>query len=61
MSKKINVNSKNSKIISGNLFITGLKMSSLNGQLRDFIIKGNTSEYPGMGKLYQYDGPYSRS
>ena len=61
MSQKINVNATNSKMIAGKLFITGLKMGQLNNALSDFIVKGNTTEYPGMGKMYQYDGPYSRS
>ncbi len=61
MSQKINVNATNSKMIGGKLFITGLKMSQLSNTLSDFIVKGNTTEYPGMGKMYQYDGPYSRS
>ena len=58
---KINVNATNSKMIDGKLFITGLKMNALSNQLSDFIVKGNTTEYPGMGKLYQYDGPFSRA
>ena len=61
MSKKINVNAQNSKMIAGNLFITGLKMSQLNKSLKDFIVGGSTIEYPGLGKLYQYDGPFSRA
>ena len=61
MSQKINVNATNSKMIDGKLFITGLKMNQLNNALSDFIVKGNTIEYPGLGKMYQYDGPYSRA
>ena len=61
MSKKINVNPTNSKMIAGKLFITGLKMSQLNKSLKDFIVGGNTIEYPGLGKMYQYDGPFSRA
>tara|TARA_R110000772_G_scaffold146464_1_gene256648 strand:+ start:218 stop:400 length:183 start_codon:yes stop_codon:yes gene_type:complete len=60
MSKKINVNATNSKMVDGKLFITGLKMSQLKA-LSDFIIKGNTIEYLGLGKMYQYDGPFSRA
>tara|TARA_R110000772_G_scaffold219483_1_gene330026 strand:- start:4 stop:186 length:183 start_codon:yes stop_codon:yes gene_type:complete len=58
---KINVNATNSKMIDGKLFITGLKMNALSNQLSDFIAKGNTTTYPGMGKLYQYDGPFNRA
>ena len=59
--RKINVNATNSKMIDGKLFITGLKMNGLKAQLSEFIVRGNTTEYPGLGKLYQYDGPYSRA
>ena len=61
MSKKINVNATNSKMIAGNLFITGLKMNALSSALSDFIVGGNTVVHPTLGKLYQYDGPYSRA
>lgn len=60
MSKKINVNAKNSKMIAGNLFITALKMSQLKA-LSEFIVKGSTVVHPVLGKLYQYDGPFSRA
>ena len=58
---KINVNATNSKEIDGKLFITGLKMTALSNVLSGFIVRGNTIEYPGLGKMYQYDGPYSRA
>jgi len=61
MSKKINVNATNSKMIDGKLFITGLKMNALSNVLSEFIIRGNTIVHPTLGKLYQYDGPYSRA
>ena len=61
MSNKINVNATNSKMIDGKLFITGLKMNKLGNALTEFIVRGNTTEYPGLGKMYQYDGPFSRA
>jgi len=61
MSKKINVNATNSKMITGRLFITGLKMSQLKNGLSEFIVRGNTVVHPVLGKLYQYDGPFSRA
>ena len=61
MSTKINVNATNSKMITGKLFITGLKMSQLNKSLADFIVRGNTIVHPSLGKMYQYDGPFSRA
>jgi hypothetical protein len=60
MSKKINVNATNSKMITGKLFITGLKMSQLKS-LAEFIIPGSTVAHPTMGLLYEYDGPFSRA
>ena len=58
--KKINVNATNSKMIDGNLFITGLKMSQLKA-LGEFIVGGNTVVHPVLGMMYQYDGPFSRA
>jgi len=60
MSKKINVNPKNSKMINGKLFITGLKYAQLSPSLGEFIVDGSTIEHPTLGKMYQYDGPFSR-
>ena len=60
MSKKINVNASNSKMITGKLFITGLKMSQLKA-LSEYIIPGSTVAHPTMGMLYEYDGPFSRA
>ena len=60
MSKKINVNTTNSKVITGKLFITGLKMSQLKS-LAEYIIPGSTVAHPTMGLLYVYDGPFSRA
>ena len=60
MSKKINVNTTNSKVITGKLFIPGLKMSQLKS-LAEYIIPGSTVAHPTMGLLYEYDGPFSRA
>jgi hypothetical protein len=61
MAKKINVNSKNSKMFNGRLFITGLKMVGLGKLLRDCVKYGSTVKHPVLGMLYEFDGPYSRS
>jgi len=58
---KINVNTTNSKVIDGKLFITGLKMSQLNKTLSEFIVRGNTITHPTLGQMYEYDGPFSRA
>jgi len=60
MTKKINVNATNSKIVDGKLFITELKMNNLSEALEEFIVRGNSVHFPVLGKLYQYEGPYSR-
>ena len=61
MSKKINVNVENSKVIGGKLFITGLKMSRLTNKLSEFIVKGSTVHHPILKDMYEYDGPFSRA
>ena len=58
---RINVNMKNSKVVDGRLFITGLKMSALGKLLRDCVKYGSTIKHPVLGMLYEFDGPYSRS
>lgn len=58
---RINVNTNNSKVIGGKLFITGLKASQLNVKLDECIVKGSTVQHPTMGMLYEYDGPFSRA
>ena len=61
MSKKINVNATNSKVIGGKLFITGLKMSKLSNQLAQFIVSGSKVQHPVLGTMYEYNGPFSRA
>ena len=58
---RINVNTTNSKVIGGKLFITGLKMSQLKAKLADCIVKGSTVQHPTMGMMYEYDGPFARA
>ena len=59
--KRINVNTSNSLLIEGRLFITGLKVSRLTDSLKEFIIPGSTINYPSLGLMYEYNGPYSRA
>jgi len=58
---KINVNTRNSKLVNGRLFITGLKMAQLSLALAEYIVRNSTITYPGYGVMYEYNGPYSRS
>jgi hypothetical protein len=58
---KIKVNSSNSIVIDGKLFITGLKMSKIKESLKDlYIIRGSTIKHPTFGVMYEYNGGYSR-
>ena len=59
--KRINVNTSNSLLIEGRLFITGLKMNALSPSFKDMIISGNTIVHPSLGTLYEFNGPYSRA
>jgi len=58
---RINVTTSNSKMITGKLFITGLKMSKLSNKLKEAIVQGSTVKHPTMGLLYEYVGAYSRA
>ena len=59
---KIRVNTTNSKLMNGKLFITLLKavLISKSKVLAELIEYDNNLVYPGMGKLVEYSGPYSR-
>ena len=59
---KIRVNTTNSKVMNGKLFITLLKavLISKSKVLAELIEYDNNLVYPGMGKLVEYSGPYSR-
>jgi len=60
--KKIRVNSTNSKVLNGRLFITELKavLISKSKVLAELIEYGNSIVFPGIGKLVEYKGAYSR-
>ena len=63
MEKKIRVSTKNSKVLAGVLYITGLKavlISKTSKVLAALIEYDNHLIYPGMGKLVEYNGPYIR-
>ena len=62
MTKKIRVNSNNSKVLNGRLFITELKalLVSKSKVLSNLIEYGNSIVYPGIGKLVEYKGAYIR-
>ena len=62
MSKKIRVNTTNSKVLAGKLFITELKaiLISKSKVLAELVEYDNNIMYPGIGKLVEYNGPYIR-
>ena len=59
---QIRVNKTNSKIVNGKLFIEKNKAYKLKPkQFEECISMENKITYPGIGEMYQYEGPYSRS
>ena len=59
---KIRVNTTNSKVLVGTLFITLLKavLLSKSKVLAELIEYDNNLVFPGLGKLVEYNGPYIR-
>ena len=59
---KIRVNTTNSKVLAGKLFITELKaiLISKSKVLAELVEYDNNIMYPGIGKLVEYNGPYIR-
>ena len=61
MSKKIRVNTTNSKVLNGKLFISLLKAQQITSKvLKELIYYDNNMIYPGLGKLVEYNGPFIR-
>ena len=61
MSKKIRVNTTNSKVLNGKLFISLLKAQQITSKvLKELICYDNNMMYPGLGKLVEYNGPFIR-
>ena len=60
---KIRVNSENSKVFAGKLFITLLKavLVSKSKVLAELIEYDNNLIHPTLGKLVEYSGPYNRT
>ena len=59
---KIRVNTTNSKVLNGRLFKTELKalLVSKSKVLAELIEYDNNLVFPGLGKLVEYKGAYSR-
>ena len=61
MNKKIRVNTGNSKVMNGRLFISLLKAQQITSKvLKELICYDNNMVYPGLGKLVEYKGSYIR-
>ena len=59
--KKIRVNTTNSKVLDGRLFISLLKAVQIKSTVLQKLIEyGNSAVYPGLGKLVEYKGAYIR-
>ena len=59
--KKIRVNTSNSKVMNGRLFISMLKAQSITSVVLQKLVEyGNSIVYPGIGKLVEYKGGYIR-
>ena len=61
MSKKVNLNPTNSKVINGTVFVTALKCQSMSKLLAEEIQFGNNITHPTLGIMYQYNGKFSRT
>ena len=59
--KKVNLNPTNSKVIDGVVFVTALKVQAMSKILVDLVEYGNNIVHPILGKMYQYNGKFSRS
>ena len=59
--KKVNLNSTNSKVINGVVFVTALKVQAMSKLLLELVEYSNNITHPKLGKMYQYEGPFSRS
>ena len=59
---KIRVNSENSKVLNGKLFITLLKALQVSKSkvLAELIEYDINLVFPGLGKLVEYNGTYIR-
>ena len=59
---KIRVNQENSKVFAGTLFISLLKAIQVSKSvvLAKLVEYDNNLVYPGLGKLVEYKGAYSR-
>ena len=58
---KIRVNTENSKVINGKLFISLIKVNDIkNKLLKELINTGSNIIHPIMGRMVSYEGQYIR-
>ena len=59
--KKIRVNTTNSKVIDGRLYISMLKAQTVTSKVLQKLIEyGNYIVHPSLGRLVEYKGAYIR-
>lgn len=61
MSKKVNLNPRNSKVINNVVYVTALKVQAMSEKLKECVEYGNNITHPALGKMYEYSGNYSRN
>ncbi len=58
---RVNLNPTNSKVINGVVFVTALKVQAMSNKLVELVEYGNNIMHPSLGKMYQYNGKFSRT
>ena len=58
---RVNLNPTNSKVINGVVFVTALKVQAMSNKLVELVEYGNNIMHPSLGKMYQYNGTFSRT
>ena len=65
MSKKVNLNPKNSKVINDVVYVTALKVQAMSEKLKECVEYGNNIIHPVLGKMtiteaYKYLNPIAK-
>lgn len=60
MIKKLEVNSENSKIIGGDLYITAVLAQKLVKGQKSSVDSSSKVNFPGIGQLVKYNGEFNR-
>ena len=60
MIKKLEVNSENSKVVDGDLYITAVLAQGLVKSQRSSVDHNSKITFPKMGQLVKYNGEFNR-